>query len=370
MSAAPRPMTRRLARLPLLCLVVCSAPWLACSDATTSVNLVLTTNPDLCSAAEVLDQVATVVVVVDAPGGLQGVSVPGPTRGGGTAVDFDGDGELEVLFQAPLQGPALPILEVGLSHNADRELSYRVLGFPAGVATEPENAIALGGVQASCPAGEVRKVGTPFNLRAVARPPKVILVLPPDGATEVPPNLRSVTVVFSTTVTAASLAGAVRLVGPDGADRAITSALDTLTYAGEGGIDEQRSLLTVDLVDAIEPAGPGADTFTVVVGPGISSTTGRAFDQDPATAAADGFTSHFQIGSGVGGGGHPCDSCSSGYLCNDDETGCVPALDCARGCEAGFVCDPGSAQCLEDCRLYGACAAPGLTCEAQTGLCG
>ena len=194
MRAAPRPMIRTLARALPLCLVT----FLACSDAATSVDLVLTTNPDLCSTAEILAQVATVVVVVDAPGGLAGVTAAGPLAGGGTAVDFDGDGELEVVFTAPpLDGSALPILEVGLRHNADRELAYRVLGYPADAALEPANAIALGGVTASCAAGESRKVGTPFNLRAVARPPKVILVLPPDGATNVPFNLKAVTVMLT-----------------------------------------------------------------------------------------------------------------------------------------------------------------------------
>jgi hypothetical protein len=364
MRAAPRPLPRSLARALPLCLLTC----LACSDAPTSVNLVLTTNPDLCSADELLAQVATVVVVVDAPGGLAGVAAPGP-YGGGTAVDFDGDGELEVLFEAPLRGPPLPILEVGLRHNADRELAYRVLGYAAGAALEPGNAVALGGVTATCAAGETRKVGMPFNLLAVARPPKVTLVLPPDGATNVPPNLRAVTVMFSTTITAESLAGAISLRGPDGAERAITTSLDTLTYTGEGGIGERRSLLTVELTDPIEPPGPEADTFTVVVSAGIASTTGRAFDQDPATAAADGFTSQFHVGAGIGGGGHPCDACLTGYLCNDDETGCIPALDCVGGCGSGFVCAPDVGACVEDCRLYGACAAPGATCDAATGLC-
>ena len=371
MPAAPRPSIRRSALALPLCLLAC----LACSETTTSVDLVLTTNPDLCSTAEVLAEVTTVVVVVDAPGGLHGVTAAGPLAGGGTAVDFDGDGELEVVFTAPpLDGSALPILEVGLKHNADRELAYRVLGYPTGVALEPANAVALGGVTAACAVGETRSVGTPFNLRAVARPPKVILVLPPDDAQNVPPNLTAITVMFSTTVQPESLDGAVRLVGPDGVDRAITLSADTLTYAGEGGVDEKRSLVTIAPVDPIMPVGPGAEQYAVIVGAGITSTTGRAFDQDPTTPAVDGFSSHFTVGSGVGGGGHPCDACCDtcvpAYLCNDTETGCVPALDCQAGCGSGFVCAPAGGACVEDCRLYGACAAPGATCDLATGLCG
>src|SRR5512139_1903007 len=101
MRAASRPKLLRLARALPAVVAPCLAVCLACSEATTSVNLVLTTNPDLCSPAEVLAQVATVEVVVDAPGGLEGVTAPGPQPGGGTAVDFDGDGALEVVFTAP-----------------------------------------------------------------------------------------------------------------------------------------------------------------------------------------------------------------------------------------------------------------------------
>ena len=175
---------------------------------------------------------------------------------------------------------------------------------------------------------------------------------------------------FSTTVEPASLAGAVRLVGPDGLDRAVALSSDTLTYAGEGGVDEKRTLVTLTPVDPIEPVGPGADDYAVVVGAGVTSTTGRAFDQDPTTPAVDSFTSHFTVGSGIGGGGHPCDACIAGYLCNDTETGCIPALDCQLGCGSGFVCAPLAGVCVEDCRIYGACAAPGATCAATTGLCG
>jgi hypothetical protein len=365
MTAAPRTNAPRLARALPLCLL-----GLACSATTTSVDLVLTTNPELCSTAEVLAEVTTVVVVVDAPGGLGGVTGAGPLPGGGTAVDFDGDGELEAVFTAPpLGGSALPILEVGLEHNAGRDLVYRVLGYPAGAALEPANAVALGGVTASCAPGETRRVGTPFNLRAIARPPKVVLVLPPDGTENVPFNLTAVTVMFSTTVAPASLDGAVRLLGPDGLDRAVTLSADTLTYAGEGGVDEKRSLVTLTPVDPITPEGPESSAYAVVVGAGVTSTTGRAFDQDPTTPAVDGFTSHFTVGSGIGGGGHPCDACVTGYLCNDDETGCIPALDCQLGCGSGFVCAADSGTCVEDCRLYGACAAPGARCDAATGLC-
>jgi len=166
------------------------------------------------------------------------------------------------------------------------------------------------------------------------------------------------------------LAGTVRLAGPDGLDRAISTSLETLTYAGEGGVDERRSLLTIDITDGLDvPLGPEPETYTITVGAGLVSAAGRPFDQDPTTAAVDVFVSRFHVLGAVGGGTHPCDACLAPYLCNDDETGCVPALDCAGGCQPGFVCEQASHVCVEDCRLYGVCAGAGATCDAQTGLC-
>ena len=166
-----------------------------------------------------------------------------------------------------------------------------------------------------------------------------------------------------------ALADAVRLAGPAG-ERAITTTLETLTYAGEGGVDEHRSLITIGIPGGLDvPLGPEPETYAVTIDATLVSTTGRPFDQDPTTAALDSFVSRFQVAGSVGGGGHPCDACTAGYLCNDDETGCIPALDCASGCQAGFVCDAPTGQCLEDCRLYGACAAPGAACDRTTGRC-
>jgi hypothetical protein len=364
-----RPTRLRASCLRVGALLVCLLP-LGCGDAPTSVELVLTTNPDLCRPEEVLAAVATVAVVVDAPGGLVGVTAPGPLSGGGTAVDFDGDGELEVVFTAPpLTGPTLPILEVGLRHNAGRELAYRVLGFPAGATVEPANAVAFGGVSATCAPGEVQRVGTPFNLRAVARPPQVVLVLPPDGAADVPVSLRSVTIMFSTTLAPDGVAGAIHLLDSDGVPVAATASVATLTYAVEAGLTEQRSLVTLELDQGIAPPlGPDPATFTVAVDATVVSTAGRSFDQDPATAVADGFTSHFQVRGEVGGG-QPCDLCPTGYGCDEAGTGCLPLLDCSGGCGPGFVCAAAADLCVEDCRLYGLCAAAGAQCEAETGLC-
>jgi hypothetical protein len=356
---------------PLLAVLAILAGLGACATTpTATVQLVLSTDPTLDAPGDLLAEVATVAVVVDAPGGLAGIDHAGALPGGGVAVDLDGDGDLEVVFELPtLTGPELPILEIGLAHNAGRELSFQVLGFaaddPAGSPPDPTRAVALGGVTAVVADGETRQVGTPFNLRAAARPPKVVLALPPDGATGVPIRLGSATVMFSTTVDAASAAAHARLVAPDGTTVPTTATLDTLTYAGAGGVTEKRSLLTLALADVIDQQGD----YVVTVDPGVVSTLGRRFDQDPTTAAEDGFTSRFQVGAGVGGGTHPCDACGVGYVCNASETACEPVLDCQAGCGPAFVCDAAQSLCVEDCRVYGACAAAGASCDPATGLC-
>lgn len=330
---------------------------------TTAVQLVLTPDPQIGNKSEVTSRVASLQLAVDGAGGLQGVTEAGPRPDGGTASDWDGDGELEVLFRVERSGDELPVLEVGLDQNADRELTYRVMGFAAPGVTQLDQAVAMGGVSASCPAGEVRQVGTPFNLRSWVRPPRVVLALPGDQ-TKVMTNLVAFTLMFSTTVVQETLAGNVTLEGPDGAPLDVTPALETLVYPEAQGLEERRSLLELQFTL------PGVEgQYTVRVLPGVKSTAGRGFDQDPTTAALDPFVSRFFHGP-MSGGGTKCDTCPDGYLCHDTLPGCIPELTCVGGCATGFVCDPSSGQCVEDCRPFGTCVDPAASCDAKTGLCG
>lgn len=329
----------------------------------TAVQLVLTPNPEISTAEELLAAVARVSLTVDAAEGLAGVSAAGPLEDGGTAVDVDGDGVLEARFDGPpLDGARLPVLEVGLARNADRELAFRVLGLSAGGET-----VAEGGAAARCPAGQVRKVGTPFNIAPRARPPRVLLVQPADGAQLVPLALISALVVFSTTIDEGSLDGQVRLLDPDGREVPLTLTLETLVVTGSPFSRDERTLLTLGFH---LPMNMGTEArHTIELGTGIRSTAGHALDQDPSTPAPDAFVSHFFAPGLVGGGPEPCDQCPEGYGCVPEHPGCVPILACPAECPPLSICDADQQQCVPDCRAYGFCGDATRTCEERTGLC-
>jgi len=356
-----RPRALRPAALALLLTI----SWSCAEEPTAALQLVLTPDPSLGSTEEILAQLETIQLVVDAPGGIWGAERSGPLDGGGTAEDWDEDGELEARFELPAPaGGELPVLELGLSQNSDRELTLYALGFAAGTALSRQEAAAAGAATASCPPGEQRKVGIPFNLKASHRPPRVVLVLPPEGTAEELPELGAVTAVLSTTVDPDSLADRARVLAENGAAVPTSLGTETLIAATGGGAQESRSMLSLSFG---EPLTEGS--YQIEIGPGILSTVGRLFDQDPSTPELEGFTSGFSLGPPSVGGGLPCESCPPGYGCEEGVAGCVPLLRCDVGCEAGFVCDGAQGLCVEDCRVLGLCADPAIACDQDTGRC-
>jgi hypothetical protein len=348
-----------------LTLALLLSPAGGCSDRPdTAVQLVLAPDAEISSEAELLKWVSKLQVVVDADGaGLQGLGGAGKLEGGGTAQDWDGDGKLEVVFDPlSLRGDELPVLEIGLEHNAGRLLHYRAFGYDEGAAIKPDQAAAMGGAAASSTPGEVRKVGMPFNLRSWVLPPRVVLALPADGA-QVPGNLISVTLIFSATIDKASLKGNITIEGPGGESLTLDPTLETMLKPGAGSVPERRSLLRVDFT----PPSYGDGTYKLRVGTGLKSTAGRTFDQDPSTTKAEPFTSRFTILARSGGS--KCTWCPEGYVCHDTLNGCVPEQTCKGGCVKGSVCDTSVGWCVEDCRPFEVCPAPSMTCDAKSGLC-
>ena len=349
---------RRLGRIAgagLVLLVVAGS----CGDGTT-VRLVLAPDTELNSVGEVLAQVGRLQITVDREGGIGGVDQPGPTSGGGEAVDSDGDGELEVVFAATAAGDAdaLPVLEFGLPHNAGANLGFRILGFAADAELILSNAIALGAASATCDGGETCRVGTPFNLLARARAPRVIWVAPPDGTMDVPKNLAYISVVFSNQVVESSVAANVELVGDAGHRPATTLEVKEVIYGVPPDLQQQRSMLRLVLDEELVDLH-----YSLSVGPGIDGTNGLAFDQRHDIAGEDGYVSGF---------GNQADAlgCPNGYLWDQEYSGCVALATCASTCADGYVCDQSVQQCVEDCRPFAGCIDPARSCSQASGLCG
>jgi hypothetical protein len=325
----------------------------------TAVRLVLAPDTEINSIEDVLARVTRFQIVVDAEGGLSGVDQPGPTSGGGEAADRDSDGELEVVFTT---GPVpesddLPVLEIGLEDNADRELSFQVLGYAADGELTLENALGLGASAASCGSGQTCRVGTPFNLLARARAPRVVWVMPPDGTMDVPKNLAYVTAVFSTTVVEETVAPNMTLAGREGHVPATTAELRDVVYGAPPDLQEVRSMLRLILDEPLQDR-----RYDLEIGPGIVGTNDLRFDQRQDEEGENPFTSVF---------GNEVDAlgCPDGYEWDDEYEGCVFTPDCATACEPGYVCDSVALQCVEDCRIYQGCIRIGETCSDDTGLC-
>ena len=346
--------------LVLLSLVLIAA----CGSDTTAVKLVLTQDEEVNSPAEVATAIGMLEVVVDSPDGIRDVTAAGPTGGGGTAIDWDQDGVLEVSFVTDKGAfDPLPVLEIGLSSNSGRDLEFSVLGYNGSATHQLVDAAALGRVTARCNAGEVRTVGMPFNLRASARPPRVIMMLPTDGDVNVPTTLAYISLVFSTRVTETSLAAEVQLVGDRQGAIVSRLVLTDAVFVDAGNVSDRRSVLQI--FPTWDPLG---DSYTLTVGTGVKSDAGRRLDQVPDRPGAEPFVGWFSVPPTIGGppGGGEC---PEGYVSVDGGDSCAPIPSCNAGCGTGFVCDTASATCVDDCRLFGGCPIPGSTCDLDSGLC-
>ncbi len=331
----------------------------ACSDPSGSLRLVLGADPTLNSPQEITTAVSKLALIVDSPTGLLGVTKPGKRSSGGTALDIDDDGVLEVLFVTAVDND-LPVLELDLEANAGRELDIKALGLGSDDAVSLDAARALGGATVSAPVGKVTEIGVPFNLRSFYRAPRVVLSYPPDGGS-LPVSVTSLTVVFSTPIDASSLANHVLLHCSGQGDVATTATLKDAVFVDLGGAQATRSQLDLEL--GVPLLG---DPCTLRVGPGIISTWSKSFDQHPDHPGADAYEITFTP-PGVASGGN-CSSCPDGTYCDAVSERCKSYLDCSNGCAPGLLCD-NSGTCVDDCRVYGTCPRFDERCDEATGLC-
>jgi hypothetical protein len=164
--------------------------------------------------------------------------------------------------------------------------------------------------------------------------------------------------VLSTTVDATTVVdSSARVIGPDGKTSSLSVILSQATFS-EGGEQAARTILTFNLPQPL----PDGD-YSLVVGPGIVSTLGRRFDQDPSTPAEDGFVSRFTV---LIPNSHGCET---GYVRDETLGGCVPVPTCPASCVTGFVCDLVAQACVESCKYFGVCDPDTKTCDPQTWLC-
>ena len=336
----------------------------ACGDEpATGLDLTLVPDPNVNVPGEVARMVDSLVLVLDGPGGLYHPGDDDPRDDSLQLEDADGDpSDLELVATVPIEDDTLPWIRIargGLA--ADTVLDLRVLGLPAS-GREP---VALGGAEGiALDAGEV---ALPFNLVPKLLPPRIAEVVPGDGDVALGCLVDRVVIIFSKPIDPATfLAPGTVLFEPGGAPTSLR--VDASGRFGE----------------VTPPALPGDESvrYHLTITTAIRDEDGRPLDQVPAEEGAQPFEHDFDLPCEPGpqipdpncGDPEPAPRywCGIGgrFECIDGM--CIPT-DCDDAdCEAPTVCDPATASCEVDCRLYGpqgACPDERPSCDAATGAC-
>lgn len=349
-------------------LVMAAAVAAACGgDDPVALDLTLVPDPNVNRPADVARLTDSLVLVLDSPEGLYH---PGDDVSAGGSVqieDADGDPtDLELVATVPIEHDALPWIRVergGLPR--DVSLEVRLLG----LSSDGGDPVARGGAQGV--SFDDGRIDVPFNLVPSRLPPRIAEVVPDDGDVATDCVVGRVVLVFSKPIDPASflLPGAV-MFEPGGAPTELR--IDATGRFGEvippvlQGVDTVRYHLTV----------------TTDVREDVPGGGGPRLDQVPAEEGAQPFERDFVLPCEPGplvpdpacGEPEPAPEywCGPGdrLACVDDM--CVPASCDGAGCEAPAVCDPATATCELDCRLYGpdgACDGDRPRCDLDTGAC-
>ena len=232
-------------------------------------------------------------------------------------------------------------------------------------------------------AGQTTDLVLPFNLRASFRAPRVVITLPHDGESSVPPALDGVYVEFSKRVAEQTVRDHLLLLleGTAGDVRVETVATLGRKTVTDLGLAEERSTATFSLPCTLNPG-----TYRIEASSAITDQEGRPLDHGP-----DGYTARFTIGSGTAD--HPCATeekgCAGNDECNPDPVStegrqrfycefnlqpprCLPVQDNCHGgapCPDDYPICTETGDCVANCwDLGGYCNDPGYYC-AQDGQC-
>ncbi|MCC7381926.1 MAG: Ig-like domain-containing protein [Deltaproteobacteria bacterium] len=328
-----------------------------CAGSDASIDLELVPDPNLNTTEQILSRIASLVVVLDAPEGLY---PPGSERTieGVQIRNADADPDLELVSVVPLPSGRLPRVRVERGALSARPLDLRVLGLdgPSG-GTVAQGVVR--GVEISD--GDPREVAIPFNVLPRYLPPRVTDVSPADGEAVPGCSVKTVILVFSKPMDPASLWAPDRV--------RLEPAATSTRVEVEGRI-----------VRVVMPEGIPSLRYALTVSAEARDTSGLGLDQDPMTAGDQGYQGTFDLRCEgnldppwcVGPPGPPvayCPGPASRLSCIDGR--CVLDRCTEVSCPPSTVCDPSTAACEVDCRLYGddaGCPTP-RRCRSTTGIC-
>lgn len=333
------------------------AATLASCDAGPSFDFELVPDPAKASEAQLLEQVGTIVFILDSEDGLY---APGEeaTIGDLQIKDADGDpSDLELVATVPITEGRLPRVRIERGALPDVPIDVRVLGLPLSGDGAP---VADGSLRGLRFGDDVESVKLPFDLRDGVLPPRVASVFPADGAELAGCAVPSILLVFSRPIEPGSIL----------AEGAVTIS--------PGATPAAVSIDDAGLVATISPAGLSGDgpslSYGLKVASSVRDRDGHALDQSAAQPGAQPYDTSFTLRCGPPplDPDMPCGGVFCAHLpqiaCVNDR--CVP-IACSAECATGEVCDPARDSCVADCRSGGIVTAclDGTTCEADTGLC-
>jgi hypothetical protein len=341
-----------------------------CSEPEVALRVELVPNPEVNTSEQVAALVNSLDVVLDADGGFDSLDAgEGDTWGSYLVTDFDGDGVLELVLTR--RGDvALEPFGLTAGHQGSRSIRITARGIDTN-----RHLAALGGSWGELEDGSTNTCQVPFNLLPDRRPLRVVSMSPPSGSRSLEAPLEDVTIQLGSEVRLEAIEGNLLL-------RAESVGVELVPSVEVSYIDTGMGRLT-NIRFRNCPLPPGE--YVLVVSTELCTPTGQCLDQHLGLEGEQPFEGSLHVAGtpevpsceGVTMMALACpeQACPEGYTC---ELGsCVPAIEVGGTTEEecsedlcippAWVCD--GIQCVPDCRLYGACAQPEQSCDADAGIC-
>jgi len=344
---SPNPK-RSSATIATLCLCL-SLGALACGDAT-SLDLLLTPDPNVTNSDELAKELGSVTVVIDSSKGLYPNGPPSPVNGIELR-DEDNDGQLEVIALVDtMHLDRLPLIRLERGTLPDESIELRI----SGKDRQGNRIFAAGGLKgAKFVADKITDMVVPFNIKLRYRAPVVTQTIPFSGSTHAPGSTSSIFAIFSKKMNVDSVRKAITLVRvEDKKEIPVPAEFIRVQYIANN--DESPTSAEYRLKEALD-----GGRYRLRISTNAVDSAGLALDQVPLENGSQPFSGQFEI-DGTAMATTPAmascaqggDQCSSGTTCDKNAQKCEAAA-CPDKCPAATVCSLAWNICVPDCRVFG-----------------
>lgn len=317
---------------------------------------------------DVVRNVQSLLVVVDSPAGLYR---PGAERVEGTMAIRDADADpsdLELVSLVPISNSRIPIIRLLRGNLPDVELDVRVFGVPNRSGTETP--IAVGAAKGlRFEQGAPASVSLPFNLLPGMLPPRVTDVSVAEGDAISGCIGTMIWIVFSKAIDSETLNQRIWVESASNEFVAVTAV-------------PFGNVVGLYIASDEDWETPWTRAYTLHVTSHLKDVGGARLDQVAERRGDQEFQQSFRVecdGNVAplhcgfvyrGVTGSFCSGPEGRFECADEH--CVPSSCASVRCPRGYACDPATAMCDVDCRIYGdstSCPSDRPTCDDTTGAC-